>query len=125
MTALDQKAAGFLRYDRTIGLLVMTGRGFQYPTDMAIGKNGRLYVTNRTSGYGEGVQVTMCNLDSEYFGAFGSNGKGDGQFVLMSAIATDKQRAGLRQRRAYSQDKCLRPRRRLPEGVGRARGPTG
>ena len=44
---------------------------------------------------GEGVQVTMCDLDSEYFGTFGSGGVGDGQFILMSAIAMDNDRGRL------------------------------
>ena len=82
---------GFLGYSHTIGLLVMSGRGFQYPIDAAEGKEGRLYVANRTSGYGEGVQVTMCDTDSGYFGAFGTSGRGDGQLTLMSSIATDSE----------------------------------
>ena len=88
-TSVTASRASFLSYSHTIGLLVMSGRGFQYPIDAAEGKDGKLYVANRTSGYGEGVQVTMCDTGSGYFGAFGSNGRGDGQFTLMSAIATD------------------------------------
>ena len=87
-TSVTASRASFLSYSHTIGLLVMSGRGFQYPIDAAEGKDGKLYVANRTSGYGEGVQVTMCDAGSGYFGAFGSNGRGDGQFTLMSAIAT-------------------------------------
>ena len=83
----------FLRYSHTIGLQAMTGRGFQDPHDMAIGNDGRIYVTNRAGEgpEGEGVQVTMCDLDSEYFGTFGLGGVGDGQFILMSAIAMDNE----------------------------------
>ena len=92
-TGGTQTQVDFLRYSRTIGLQAMTGRGFQYPTDMVIGDNGRIYVTNRAGEgpEGEGVQVTMCDLDSEYFGTFGSGGEGDGQFIQMSAIATDSE----------------------------------
>ena len=88
-TSVAAPRDSFLSYSHTIGLLVMSGRGFQYPIDAAEGKDGRLYVPNRTSGYGEGVQITMCDTDSAYFGAFGSGGGGDGQFTLMSSIATD------------------------------------
>ncbi len=92
MNTGDAQAQGdFLRYSRTIGLQAMTGRGFQYPTDTAIADDGRIYVANRAGEgpEGEGVQVTMCGLDSEYFGTFGSGGAGDGQFIQMSAIAMD------------------------------------
>ena len=76
-TSVRAPRTGFLHYSHTIGLLVMSGRGFQFPVDAAEGKDGRLYVPNRTSGYGEGVQVTMCDTDSEYFGAFGSSRAGE------------------------------------------------
>ena len=89
MTVTRTSVVPVLKYDRTIGLLVMTGRGFQYPADVAFGRDGRIYVANRTTGSGPGVQVKVCNLDSEFFGAFGSNGSEDGQFYLMSAIVAD------------------------------------
>ena len=92
-TSATKTQVDFLRYSHTIGLQAMTGRGFQDPHDMAIGNDGRIYVTNRAGEgpEGEGVQVTMCDLDSEYFGTFGSGGVGDGQFILMSAIAMDNE----------------------------------
>ncbi len=90
-TSVAPPRAVSLSYSHTIGLLVMSGRGFQYPIAAAEGRDGRLYVPNRTSGYGVGVQVTMCDTDSEYYGAFGSNGQGDGQFTLMSSVATDSE----------------------------------
>ena len=37
-----------LRYECTLGLSTMEGRGFYYPTDTVIGDNGRLYVVNRS-----------------------------------------------------------------------------
>lgn len=89
MNGRAASSLGLLRYSHTVGLLVMSGRGFQYPIDVAQGRDGRLYVANRTSGYGEGVQVTICDTDSEYFGTFGASGQGAGQFILMSSIAID------------------------------------
>ena len=37
----------FLKYSHTVGLCVMLGRGFSYPADTGIAKDGRLYVVNR------------------------------------------------------------------------------
>ncbi len=79
-----------LRYDCTIGLSVMEGRGFYYPTDTVPASNGRLYVVNRSlEGVDRGVRVTMCDMDSEYYGTFGSYGEGDGQFIWMTSAAED------------------------------------
>ena len=75
-----------LRYECTLGLSVMEGRGFYYPTDTVIGDNSRLYVVNRSvDGVDRGVRVTMCDIDSEYYGTFGSYGEGDGQFIWLAA----------------------------------------
>ena len=38
----------FLEYSHTLGLSTMQGRGFYYPSDAAIGKDGRLLVVNRS-----------------------------------------------------------------------------
>jgi len=84
----------FLKYSHTIGLSTMEGRGFYYPNDTAIGENGRLYVLSRDlegSAGGGGVRVTVCDLESEYYGTFGAFGEGDGQFIYPTAIAIDSQ----------------------------------
>ena len=39
---------GFIEYSMTVGLSAMEGRGFYYPCDTAIGKDGRFYVVNRS-----------------------------------------------------------------------------
>ena len=79
-----------LRFSRTVGILGMEGRGFYYPSDTAIGKDGKLYVTNRSEEFvPEGVRVSMLNLDSEYFGSFGSFGTGEGQITSPTGIAVD------------------------------------
>lgn len=81
---------GFLEYALTVGMTTMEGRGFYYPVDTAIGKDGRLYVVSRTlENVPRGVRVTMCNVESEYFGTFGAYGDGDGQFIWPSAAAVD------------------------------------
>ena len=79
----------FLKYKRTIGLSTMEGRGFSFPADTAVGKDGRLYTVNRADHDPRQPRVTMYDLDSEYFGTFGSYGEGDGQFVWPTAIALD------------------------------------
>ena len=70
----------------------MEGRGFYYPVDTLVTSTDRLYVVNRSvDGVDRGVRVTMCDIDSEYYGTFGSAGAGDGQFVYASCIAEDSQ----------------------------------
>ena len=56
-----------LRYDRTLGLASMEGRGFSSPVDLANSSDGRIYVASRsnpTQTYG--IRVGVCNLDSDY-----------------------------------------------------------
>ena len=77
-----------LTYDRTLGLSVMEGRGFYYPADTVIGDNGKLYVVNRSlESVDRGVRVTVCDLESEYYGTFGAYGEGDGQFIWLTSGA--------------------------------------
>ena len=80
----------FLKYSHTIGLSTMEGRGFYYPSDAIIGKDSRLLVVNRSlDGDSRGVRVTICNMESEYFGTFATFGEDDGQLVWATAIAVD------------------------------------
>ena len=84
--------AGFLKYDRTIGMAGMEGRGFYYPVDTAIASDGKLYVVSRShEEQARGIRVTVCGLEGEYHGVFGSYGQGDGQFVWPTAIAIDSE----------------------------------
>ena len=82
-------AALELSYVKTIGMTSNspTGRGFANPVDIAFTQDGRILVVNR----GEYVfsRVTICDLHEEYFGEIGSDGEGDGQFRMPSAIAID------------------------------------
>ena len=84
--------ATILEYDLTVGLSAMEGRGFYYPTDTAIAPNGRLYVPNRSvEGADRGIRVTVCDIDSEYYGTFGYSGHEPGEFVWASCIAADSE----------------------------------
>ena len=80
----------FLKYSHTIGLCTMDGRGFMFPSDTAIGPKGRIYTVSRgLVGDSRTQRVTAYDLDSAFFGTFGSFGEDEGQFKLPSAIAVD------------------------------------
>ena len=90
MTQLKSAGTGLIEYELTVGLSAMDGRGFYYPSDTAIGKDGRFYVVNRSlESVVRGVRVTMCDIDSEYYGIFGAYGEEDGQFIWPSCAAID------------------------------------
>src|SRR5262245_40308769 len=90
--AIMAMQTAFLTYRLTIGLSTMEGRGFYYPCDTVLGQGHCLYVLIRSlEGVDRGIRVTMCDLDSEYYGTFGSYGEGDGQFVWPSCGAVDVQ----------------------------------
>lgn len=81
------------RYSHTIGFYGLGGRGFNNPVDMAVGRDGMLYVLNRAGteidvrlGY---KRVSRCTLNAEYHGDFGSGGREDGQIMWPVAIALD------------------------------------
>ena len=79
-----------LRYDRTLGIVAMEGRGFNNPVDIALSSDERLYVLSRSNAlHTYGIRVGICDLDSNYFGDFGSYGSGPGQFVWPTAVAID------------------------------------
>ena len=80
----------FLEYSLTIGVAAMGGRGFYYPVDLAFSADERIYVLGRAhDGDPRGVQVIVCDLESEFYEIFASRGDGDGQFIWPTAIAID------------------------------------
>ncbi len=82
-------------YSHTIGFLAATGRGFLNPVDLAINSQGVLYVLNRagpeTPVRLPSKRVSICTLDEEFLGEFGTGGTGDGEFWWPSSIAIDSQ----------------------------------
>jgi len=90
MTTTQQ--ADFLVYDRALGMTVMEGKGFYYPVDTVAGKDDRLYVISRSKEETtRGIRVTICDLESGYYGNFGGYGFEGGQFVWPSCGAVDSQ----------------------------------
>ena len=82
--------ADSLVYDRALGMTVMEGKGFYYPVDTVAGKDDRLYVISRSKEEtARGIRVTMCDLDSGYYGNFGGYGFNGGQFVWPACGAVD------------------------------------
>ena len=79
MVQVKSPKTGMIEYDLTVGLSAMDGRGFYYPSDTAIGRDGRFYVVNRSlESVNQGVRVTMCDIQSEFYGIFGKFGEDDG-----------------------------------------------
>jgi len=82
-------------YSHTIGFLAATGRGMTNPVDLAINSQGVIYVINRAGPETPirlpSKRVTMCTLDEEWLGDWGTGGTGDGQFWWPSSIAIDSQ----------------------------------
>ena len=82
-----------LKYLKTIGIVNngLNGRGFANPYDLAVSKDGRIFVLNRCDPLrSSAVRVGILNLDEDYLGEFGyGNGSGDGQMVWPVAMAFD------------------------------------
>ncbi|HEY7490846.1 MAG TPA: NHL repeat-containing protein [Candidatus Tectomicrobia bacterium] len=83
------------RYSHTIGLYAQIGRGFNNPVDIALGRNGVLYVLNRAGADTEVrmpyKRVTICTVHEDYHGDFSSGGTADGQIMWPVAIALDQE----------------------------------
>jgi len=80
-----------LHYVRTVGMTTMRGRGFYFPVDSAMSKNGRIYVLSRSIERvaPDSLRITMLNEEGEYFGVFGRAGENDGEFRWPCGIALD------------------------------------
>jgi len=85
-----QTEKAFLKYSHTIGICVMDGRGFMFPVDTTIGKNGRMHTVSRAYAPATAqLRVTMYDIDSEYFGIYGGYGESLGQFRWPTGMASD------------------------------------
>ena len=84
-----------IRYSHTVGSLSNQGRGFQNPVDVALDSQGVMYVLNRAGPelpirlpY---KRVSMCTIDEEFLGEFGTGGTAPGEFWWPSSLALDGQ----------------------------------
>ena len=75
--------AGF-PYIKTLAMRRVTN----FPVDLALGQEGRIYVLCRSEA---ASQVRTITLDDGNLGAFGSKGAGDGQFLWPTGIAVDRE----------------------------------
>ena len=84
-----------LEYLKTIGIVNNgdNGRGFANPYDLAISKDGRIFVLNRCDPLiADAVRVGVCTIDEQHLYEFGNGyGSGDGQFTWPVAMAFDSQ----------------------------------
>jgi len=74
---------------RTLGTAGFTGQSenaFDKPSDVAIGPNGDIYISD---GYGNS-RVMRFSADGKFKAQWGSKGSGPGQFDLVHNIAIDK-----------------------------------
>ena len=78
------------QYSHTIGRNSNSGLGFRNPVDVAIGKEGNIYVVSHGLEYvPTTARVGVCTIDEEYLGEIGHYGRGKGEFVWPCAIAVD------------------------------------
>ena len=75
--------AGF-PFAKTLGMRRLTN----YPIDVAVGKEGRLYILCRSEG---AALVRKYTVDDEDLGTFGAYGEGDGQFTWPVTIIADSE----------------------------------
>ena len=82
-----------IRYSHTVGSLSNQGRGFQNPVDVALDSQDVMYVLNRAGPelpirllY---KRVSMCTVDEEFLGEFGTGGTAVGEFWWPSSLAFD------------------------------------
>jgi DNA-binding beta-propeller fold protein YncE len=81
------------RYSQTLGFYSQIGRGFNNPVDIAVGRDGILYVVNRAGADIElrmpYKRVTKLTLAEDYLGDISTGGMEPGQIMWPVAIALD------------------------------------
>ena len=92
-----------LEYVDTVGFVAdQGGRGFHLPMGIAIRGDGKIFVASRS--HDEALRIVgiqIVSLDHQFFGHIGSRGQDDGQMVMPTALALD------RQGRVYLADESL------------------
>ena len=84
-------AQNLYRYSHTIGFYAPLGRGFHNPVDVAVGRDGVLYVLHRAGADTDvrmgSKRVSICTVTEEYRGDLSTGGTGDGQRIWPVAMA--------------------------------------
>ena len=95
MTAQTKSASITLDYVKTIGIVNngLNGRGFANPYDLAVSRDGRIFVLNRCDpARAAAIRVGVCTLDEDYLYEFGDGaGDGDTNFRWPVCMAFDSQ----------------------------------
>ena len=76
-----------MNYVDTVGFGAdIGGRGFHLPVDLSVRPDGRVFVISRSPMHRRGIRVGICDITHGWYGEFGSDGDGDGQFRSPTAI---------------------------------------
>ncbi|MDA1280332.1 MAG: NHL repeat-containing protein [Chloroflexi bacterium] len=62
------------------------GRGFHIPVDISVRPDGHVYAINKSPMHRLGIRVGICDVHHGWYGEFGGDGRGDGQFTSPTAI---------------------------------------
>lgn len=80
-------------YTHTVGCYALGEFGFSNPVDVALDRDGILYVVSRGNlDFEENrstKRVTVCNVGGEFLGEFATGGTGDGDIMWPASIAVD------------------------------------
>ena len=88
--SISQSKSEFLKYTHSIGICVMEGRGFMFPVDTTVGKDGRMHTVSRAwVNASSNLRITMYDIESEYYGVYGEFGEGLGEFRWPAGMAAD------------------------------------
>ena len=86
------KVAREFRYGFTLGRTNLSGIGFRNPVDLALSKDGDIYVLNRANeAQPHGTRISWLNVNEEFHGEFGQRGEEDGEFIWPLSIAVSSE----------------------------------
>ncbi|SVE10633.1 uncharacterized protein METZ01_LOCUS463487, partial [marine metagenome] len=91
MTAQAKVTRSF-RYETTLGRTNLSGIGFRNPVDLALARDGDIYVINRANeAQPFGTRISWLDINQNFHGEFGQRGTEDGQFIwpLSITVAPD------------------------------------
>ena len=95
MTTQTHSPGIALDYAKTIGIVNngLNGRGYANPYDLAVSRDGRIFVLNRCDpARAAAIRVGVCSFDEDYLYEFGDGaGEGDTQFRWPVCMAIDSQ----------------------------------